>query len=162
MDDQVLSPAAGFTRCLTESAWIAQQQGRSAEALTRAREAENILRAGIAAQSEPTENRAWQLAEMKSRLGGARVVATVADKALQPAARAREFASIEPLLLESEELLRENPAVHSNWKRDAVERLVRLYQVWNEAAPESGKLDLAAQWKQRLASSTITAKERNE
>ena len=152
IDDDVLSPAVGATRCLTELAWLEQQQGKSAHAVAHAREAETILQAGLEMQPQPTAKRSWQLAEMKARLGEALVVETVADATRQPAVRGREFAKIEPLLLESEEQLQDDPAVHPNFKRDAINRLVRLYEVWNGAAPNTGKAEKATQWRISLAS----------
>jgi tetratricopeptide (TPR) repeat protein len=151
-DDNILTPAIGATRCLIELAWLEQQEGKFVQALSHAREAEVMLRAGVATQPQPSGNRAWQLAEMKSRLVGALVVATVADAALQPTARLSEFAEVEPLLLESQERLQNDPVVRPEFKRDAINRLVRLYDVWNDAAPSTGKSEKATQWRLKLAS----------
>jgi eukaryotic-like serine/threonine-protein kinase len=152
IEDGVLSPAVGSTRCLSELAWIEQQQGKSADALSHVREAEAILRAGLELQPPPTGKRAWQLAEMKGRLGGALVIAAMADITLQPAARLNVFAEVESLLLECEERLREDPIAHPNFKRDAIHRLVRLYDAWNSASRSTAKLEKATQWKLRLRS----------
>ena len=103
-------------------------------------------------QPQLTDQRSWQLAEIKARLGDALVVETVADATRQPAVRLSEFAKVEPLLLESEEQLQDDPAVHPNFKRDAINRLVRLYEVWNGAAPNTGKAEKATQWRISLAS----------
>src|SRR5205807_1000782 len=107
IDDDVLSPAVGATRCLTELAWLEQQQGKSPSAVAHAREAETILQAGLKMQPQLTDQRSWQLAEIKARLGDALVVETVADATRQPAVRLSEFAKVEPLLLESEEQLQD-------------------------------------------------------
>jgi hypothetical protein len=63
-----------------------------------------------------------------------------------------EFARIESLLLENEERLQNDPAVHANWKHDAIDRLVRLYEVWNGVAPGADKAGKATQWRLKLAS----------
>ena len=151
IDDSVLSPAVGSTRCLTELAWLEQQLGKNTHAVGYAREAEKILRAGLEMQPQPTGNRSWQLAEMKSRLGGCLVVEIVAD-VHPPAERLSAFATVEPLLLESGAQLQDDPVVHTNYKRDAISRLVRLYEVWNDAAPNTGKLERASEWRENLTS----------
>ena len=89
---------------------------------------------------------------MKGRLAGALLVVTIADAGLRPAERLTDLTKLEAALLESEEQLRDDAAVHPNFKRDAVERLLRLYKVWNSADPNSGKSEQAAHWRQKLAS----------
>jgi tetratricopeptide (TPR) repeat protein len=100
VDDGILSPAVSFTRCLTELGWLKHQQGKQTESLHLAHEAEAILGAGLADRPALTPKRAWQAIEIQGRLGGARLVAAVAETNLAPAARAREFAEIEAVLLD--------------------------------------------------------------
>lgn len=152
VEDGVLSPSAGITRCLMEQAWMEHGGGESGMALTRAREAESLLRAALTVSSELSGRRVWQTAEIRNRLGDALLLVALTDPGIRPEARAAEFAKAETLLLESGLLLRHDPAVHSNFKRDALGRLVRLYTHWNAAAPGSGKAEEAAVWRQQLAS----------
>ena len=149
--DLAVSPATAFARCLTDWAWTEHQQGKSAQAARHAREAESLLRESLSVRLEQAIDSDWQLAEIRSRLGGTLVVATVTDTSLQPTARADKFAEAEPLLLESEEQLRSHRAVPARYKRAAIERLVRLYESWDGAAPNLSKAGKAAEWRQKLA-----------
>jgi len=153
VEDSVLIPAVGFTRCLTELAWMEHQAGKNVEAINYAREAEKILRTGLKMQApELTGKRAWQAAEMKSRLGGVLLVAMWAESAMSQTTPSGDFTNIEALLLEGEAGIASDPRVHSNFKRDAMNRLVRLYEVWNRATPGTGKLEKTDQWRMKLAS----------
>jgi hypothetical protein len=69
---------------------------------------------------------------VKSRLGFARVVLAITDSKLAPETRATRFKDAEPLLLESAAALQAESKVSSLYKRDAFERLVRLYESWNK------------------------------
>ena len=91
----------------------------------RAREAERLLRDVIAAGAGQPANR--QTAESKSRLGGALVAVAVADPDLDGRVRLAKFTEAEPLLLED------------NQRKDALIRLVRLYEAWDKLARNSGK-----------------------
>jgi hypothetical protein len=74
------------------------------------------------------------------------------EKAAEWSKKLERFAKVETRMLESEAQLRDDPIAHANFKRDAIERLVRLYEAWSLAAPAAGKAESAATWKQRLAS----------
>ena len=53
------------------------------------------------------------------------------------------MAEVEPLLLESATALQPEVSVSPTYKRDSLERLVRLYEAWP-------KLEKRAEWKQKL------------
>jgi tetratricopeptide (TPR) repeat protein len=147
----VVSPGAGFARCLTESGWEEFRQGQRPQALSRAGEAEPLLRDSLAAVPQQAEGYAWQLAELRSRLADTLVLAAMADPALQSSDVASRLAEAETRLLNSEQRLQEDPEVEPPFKRDTVRRLVRLYESWDRLLPNAGKADKAAYWKQQLA-----------
>jgi hypothetical protein len=62
----------------------------------------------------------------------------------------RRFAEAEPLFNEAWEYLQNNPGAHRVLKRDALERLVRFYEAWDLAAPNTGKASGAAAWRKEL------------
>jgi hypothetical protein len=80
---------------------------------------------------------------MKSRLGAALVSVAVTDAELTAKGRAAKLAEAEPLLLEGQEAVQQHPAAERQYKRNALERLVRLYEAWD-------KPDHAAQWRTSL------------
>jgi eukaryotic-like serine/threonine-protein kinase len=152
IDDRVPSPVVAFARCLTELAWVEHKQGKSKEAWSHARDADALLREGLKIRKEQASDDDWQLAEIRSRLGGALLIATLADASLAPATRDSKFGEAEALLLEAGERLRDDPSVEPAFKRDALRRLVRLYESWNSALPNSDMAQKAAEWRQQLAS----------
>jgi tetratricopeptide (TPR) repeat protein len=147
---RIPSPVVGFARCLTELAWFEHKKGASKEAWSPARNAETLLREGLKIREEKARDDDWQLAEIRSRLGSALLIATLADASLAPATRASRFAEAEALLLEAQYRLRDDPGVEPAFKRDAIERLVRLYEAWNSAVPNGGTAQKAADWRQQL------------
>jgi hypothetical protein len=66
----------------------------------------------------------------------------VADPALKAEVRIAKLAEAETLLLQGNEPLQQSSA-DNKYKRDAVERLVRLYEAW-------GKRDKVSEWQQKL------------
>jgi tetratricopeptide (TPR) repeat protein len=62
----------------------------------------------------------------------------------------RRFAEAEPLLLDAFACLEKTPSAGQLFQRAALERLVRLYETWEPAAPIAGKAAQAAHWKKRL------------
>lgn len=139
-----LAVAATLARCLSEWAWAERDTSNS---LTRAREGERILRTCRAAREAGANNPKWRLPDTLSRLGFALLTVAVNEPALSPAARAARFAEAETILLASSAALEADPSVAVNYRRDAMERLRRLYETWPKPAE-------AAQWKAR--SMTIT------
>jgi serine/threonine protein kinase len=110
---------------------------RQSEALMeegRFTEAEEVLRGCLAMRRKSLPGGHWLIADARSRLGGA------------IAANGR-FVEAEPLLLEACKTLQEDPQVTADVKRQAIERVIRLYASWN-------KPDQATEWRQRLETHT--------
>jgi hypothetical protein len=80
---------------------------------------------------------------MKSRLGGALVSVAVTDPTLNAAAREAKLVEAETLLIEGGQRLQESKSADRKYKRDALERLTRLYDAW-------GKPDQRAEWQRKL------------
>jgi hypothetical protein len=80
----------------------------------------------------------WNVAQVKSLLG----------TALSGQGR---FADAEPLLLEGYARLKDDPGVSADRKHGALERIVRLYESWDEARPGGEMTAQAALWRTRLA-----------
>jgi tetratricopeptide (TPR) repeat protein len=151
VNDRVPSPVVSFARYLTELAWVKHNQAKSKEASSHARNAEELLREGLKIRKEQASDDDWQLAEIRSRLGGALLIATLADASLAPTTRDGRFGEAEALLLDAAERFRDDPSVDPAFKRDAIQRLVRLYEAWNSAVPNSDMAQKAADWRQQLA-----------
>jgi len=109
----------------------------------RAREAERLLRTCLAAHLNGTNTTHWRVGDVKSRLGGALVSVAVTDPALDATTREAKLAEAETLLLEGHQRLQESKSTDKKYKRDALERLTRLYQAW-------GKPDPLSEWQQQL------------
>jgi serine/threonine protein kinase len=89
---------------------------------------------------------AWRIGDTQSRLGAAVLSVAVTDPALTGEARHAKFVEAESLLLEGNEALQEDAKADDTYKRDALERLIRLYDAWQK--PEQ-----AADWRAALARS---------
>ncbi|MFN0126191.1 MAG: tetratricopeptide repeat protein [Verrucomicrobiales bacterium] len=107
----------------------------------RAREAERLLREVLAVRQRDS-SKSWRTDDVKSRLGGALVSVAVTDPGLDAEGREAKLNEAEPLLLEGCERV-QTGATDDKYKRDALERLVRLYEAWN-------KPDKRAEWQQKL------------
>jgi len=118
--------------------------------LSRAHEAERLLRDCLAIRQRGTNVNHWQTAETKTRPGGAVLAVAVIDPALDAAARQSKLTEAETLLLEGNEQLQQSKSVDREFQRDALERLVRLYEAWHEIAPHTGKAEQAQVWKHKL------------
>lgn len=59
-------------------------------------------------------------------------------------------AEAEPLLLEGYERMKDHPEASNVRKREALERIVKLYDAWNEAEPDAGYDAKAAAWLAKL------------
>jgi hypothetical protein len=153
--ESVLNATAGLGRFLTDWAWAERpERGRSpSTAGTKAREAEKLLRECLALRLRGANSSNWRTAEAKSRLGGALVSVAVADPALNAEVRVGKLAEAESLLLEGNERLQPSSA-ENKYKRDAVERLVRLYEAW-------GKRDKVSEWQRKLETFDKTGDERS-
>jgi eukaryotic-like serine/threonine-protein kinase len=107
----------------------------------RAREAERLLREVLPLRLRDRTN-SWRSGDLKSRLGAALVSVAVTDSALDAAARRAKLSEAQSLLLEGQERL-ESSSAEEKYKRDALQRLVHLYESWN-------KPDKRAEWQQKL------------
>jgi tetratricopeptide (TPR) repeat protein len=95
-------------------------------------EAAAVLRGCLAMRRKALPQGHWLISDAKSRLGGA-----IAGEG--------KFVEAEPLLLESYTALSRAPLVSVDYKRQAIERIIRLYESWEK--PEQ-----ASEWRQRLES----------
>jgi tetratricopeptide (TPR) repeat protein len=107
----------------------------------RAREAERLLREVLTVRlRDDTSSR--RIGESKSRLGGALVSGAVTDPGLDAEGREAKLIEAELLLVEGCERV-QSAATDDKYKRDALHRLVRLYEAWN-------KPDKRSEWQQKL------------
>ncbi len=97
----------------------------------RFEEAADVLRGSLVTKQKTLPEGHWLIADTMSRLGGA-----VAGEG--------KFAEAEPLLLEGYAAMQENRRVAVGRKREAIERIIQLYESWD-------KPDQAAEWRKRLA-----------
>jgi hypothetical protein len=135
----------------------------------RAREAERLLRECLAFQLAPkktnatvvvrasysgkfehrvsatriTDTEPWRLGDTRSRLGGAVLSVAFTDPVLGADARESRLIEAETLLIEGNEALQQSSSADRKYKRDALERLVRLYDAWDKPAQ-------AAAWRTKL------------
>src|SRR5262249_42832331 len=142
-------------RLLADWAW-AEQAGNSenrnpnSETAQRAREAETLLRDSLTIRLRGTNANHWRTEDVRSRLGGALLALAVTDSALTGEARQSKLGEAETILLQSDERLQQDKSADRRFKGDSLERLVRLYQSWDAAAPGGGKSVQAEAWKKKL------------
>jgi serine/threonine protein kinase/tetratricopeptide (TPR) repeat protein len=146
--DDVIWVACGLGRVLADWAWAEREsipvvQNPRPEPAQRAREAEALLRECLEVRQRGTNATDWLVADLKSRLSGALVSVVAVDRTLNAAAREARLAAAEPLLLEGNRGLQESTSADRRLKRDALERLVRLYETW-------GKPDPRMDWQKQL------------
>jgi tetratricopeptide (TPR) repeat protein len=99
------------------------------------------------------DTHSYTIAE-KSTLGEV-LVKQAADPSMAVEARLEKLREAEPLLVEwGDWLLRHNDQVseenRSKWVREALERIVSLYDAWDVLSPEAGKAEQAARWRAEL------------
>jgi hypothetical protein len=135
----VLEPTASLARALSD--WASAARDSKSEMADRAREAERLLHKVLATRLRNDTN-SWRIADVQSRLGGALVSVAITDSTLDAEARRTKLAEAESLLLESHEQLQKESR-ERKYNRDALQRLVRLYEAWN-------KPDKRAEWQQKL------------
>ncbi len=121
-------------------------------------EAEPILRECLAVGEHavpPDSPEYWHQANVRSMLGvaiaaqGAALIESDAPAAIQ------RLAEAEPLLLEAAGWLTRNAgyipeAARTPRLREALGRVVRLYEIWDTVAPAGGKAEKAAEWRAEL------------
>ncbi len=152
-NENALGTAASLARNLADWAWAERDSTNKAKAYDHTVEAERLLRDCFAVRQRGTNANSWRTVDSKSRLGFAVVVLAVTDAKIAGEARMARFAEAEPLLLESAAALQAETRVSSAYKRDSLQRLVRLYQAWR-------KPDKLAEWKQKLEAFDRTISEK--
>jgi serine/threonine protein kinase/tetratricopeptide (TPR) repeat protein len=126
-----------------------QKQKKYAEAVAALRDS-----AEISARVIPEDNPGrWRLHSARSLLGAA-LVGQAGEPALDIAARVAELAEAERLLVDAYSALKDDPRVPTpaqlrgiDTKREALSRIIVLYQVWDAVEPGKGFADKAAQWR---------------
>lgn len=154
--EDVLKASANLARLLTDWAWAeslthSATQPAKPEQLERARESERLLRAALAVREGQTNASHGLLGDTRSRLGSAVLAIGMIDPALDLSGRAASFMEAEGLLLSGQEKMERSTSANRAYRRDGLERLVRLYEAWDQLAPKTGKAEKAAEWKQKLA-----------
>jgi tetratricopeptide (TPR) repeat protein len=152
----VIEPTASLARVLSDWAWAERTHSQLPSAVsapprlspvnsqlpgTRAREAEQLLREVLVVRLRDGAS-SWRVGDVKSRLGGALVSVAVTDPAMNAEGREAKLSEAESLLLEGCERV-QSGATDDKYKRDALQRLVRLYEAWNKPAKR-------AEWQQKL------------
>jgi tetratricopeptide (TPR) repeat protein len=123
--------------------------------LDAAREAGPLLRECLEIRTRTIPDD-WRVANTRSVLGGALLLIAELDSGLTPAGRTDRFREAETLLLDGYAALKDNPAVPTpqqagaDRRREALERIVHLYEVWDQAEPGRGYASKAAEWKKGL------------
>ena len=107
----------------------------------RARDAEQLLRDVLTARLRDSTN-SWRIGDVKSRLGAALLSAAMTDPDIGTEEREAKLTEAETMLLDGYERL-EKKCSEAICKRDAIERIVRLYEVWKNP-------DKRSEWQQKL------------
>jgi serine/threonine protein kinase len=124
---------ASLGRLLGERAWV-ERTNAPAVALSEALEAENLLRQCVAATPSGANETSSNGPEYESRLGGALTSLAIVDTSAPPELRQARLDEAEKLLLSSNRRLQANPRHDQKYKRDALNRLVRVYQAQGKRA----------------------------
>jgi tetratricopeptide (TPR) repeat protein len=138
--EQLYRTALSAARRRNDVAWIGDDLmdlGTVLLAQGRYAEAEPVLREALAVREKTLPTPWWGTYDAMSTLGVA-----IAGQG--------RFAEAEPLLVEGFEGLQRDPKSWG-WRPAAVQRLVRLYEAWEQAEPGKGYLAKADIWEQRLA-----------
>ncbi len=127
----------------------------------RPQEAESVLRECLALYEKdlsPDAPQYWRVPNARSLLGEAIVAQATWEFNLDPSAAPGRLREAESLLVESAQWLTTNaehitvPNVGERYVREAGERVVRLYELWDAAEPGKGYDTKAAEWRARLES----------
>jgi tetratricopeptide (TPR) repeat protein len=164
-DEKVVNLTASLAHVLTEWAWDERPGANAAPGdasgpAAHAREAERLLRDCLTTRLLTLGTNSSRVADTRSRLGGAIVAVAVVDSSLDAPSRLARFAEAESHLLESSRVLQASRSLSGPPQRQALERLVRLYEAWDAATPGQGKAVQAGQWKHALAAFQQAATER--
>ena len=117
----------------------------------RAREAERLLRDVLALRLRGPDTNHWRIPDAQNRLGFALVAVAALDPSLTLTQRVARFDAAETLLHQSAQVLKTSRRVADSYRRDALVRIIRLYEAWDAAAPGTGQTAKAAQWHEALA-----------
>jgi len=128
----ITDPALGASLVLRSQALI--EEGRFEEAAA-------LLRGCLATRQKALPEGHWLIADTMSQLGGA-------------VAGAGKFAEAEALLLDGYAGMADNRRVLPDRKRQAIERIIRLYEAWD-------KPDQASEWRRRLGEAAEDAAGQN-
>jgi serine/threonine protein kinase len=152
-DCRRLSPdGPSLDRALAPLGMLLVQQGRYAEAEPVLREVVEIREKAL----KPDSPGYWLLANARSMLGGALAGQGAALIESDTPAAIAKFTEAEPLLVEAGGWLTQNAdRIPQQFRaarvREALERIVTLYESWDTVAPDSGKAEQAAEWRDQLA-----------
>jgi hypothetical protein len=108
----------------------------------------------------------WRLSNAKSLLGAAILALAELDGSLTPDARIERFHEAEHLLIEAYNGMQDDPsmpppsAIGADRKREALERITKLYEIWSEVEPDAGHDAEAARWRSELERPEPAASER--
>jgi tetratricopeptide (TPR) repeat protein len=124
--------------------------------LETAREAETMFRECLEIRIRAIPD-SWLVDTARSLLGRAVLATVELDPALTSEARAARLREAEPLLLDGYAGLEDNPNVPTpaqaggaDRRREALERIVRLYEVWGRVEPDQGYDAKASEWRKAL------------
>jgi tetratricopeptide (TPR) repeat protein len=124
--------------------------------LESAREAEPLLRESLEIRVKTIPDD-WRVPNTRSMLGGAILACAELDPGLTASSCASRLREAEPLLLDGYAGLKDNPSVPTpaqmggfDRRREALERVVHLYEVWDKAEPGQGHDAKATDWRKHL------------
>lgn len=132
-DPDLLNAKSSRARSLADWAWSdGISTTNTIQALKRAKEAEGILRDCLAIWLQGDKRNHWRVSDVRSRLGGALLSVLISSPSLSDGERQNRFREIEGLMLQGYEGLIAHSAPNTKQKRGTLERLVRLYEIWNK------------------------------
>src|SRR5262249_26962669 len=130
-----------LVRTLTGLAWYSMDISKLASAQRYARYATNLA-PQVLCRWQTEQGDAWHFANARSLWGGGAVASAATDVAADAKARIFELQKAQPLLLEGCDGLEQSTAIpaarRSTFLREAMERLVRLHELWDTLVPGTG------------------------
>jgi tetratricopeptide (TPR) repeat protein len=118
-------------------------------------EAAVYLREGLAIRERllhPDSPEYWRVAAARSLLGESLVGQGTVLIESKPAEASAKFVEAEPLLLDGYDGMKNSVGMPKrvDHMREALERIVRLYEAWDDAEPGQGHAEKSADWRARL------------
>jgi serine/threonine protein kinase len=144
------SVQSGISNSAADLDALRTRPGTALAPYERARQAEALLYECLAFRLAASDANHWRSDELRSCLGGAMVAVALTDPALGAEKRQAKLGEAEALLLDGNNQLQRSPYPGRKSKRDALERLVRLYEAWENTVPNSGKAAQAQNWRRKL------------